>query len=141
MPKSLPMLLLVVLAGCDTLFGSSPAVPEIEVTTDRAVYGSGEKVMFTVTNSGREPVYIPKCGAQIAHAIQKDIAQQWTDRYFPFTCHGTYVMSRLEPGGSLQSDAQTLGETGRFRIRVSGFVKPESNSRHDVGYSNDFRWE
>lgn len=142
MAKSLSVLLLL-LAGCSSPFGSS--APDLRVRTDREEYVTSPiafvtGIEYTVTNQGDETIYLPRCGDQLSVAVDRRQDGEWRQAHSGI-CQANQVMSAiaLEAGESTRS-ILGVGGTGRFRIRVRASPSAELD-RYEQGVSNDFTVE
>jgi len=143
MKKFLSALPLLLLAGCTSSLGSSG--PELQVRTEQEEYvaspiSSVSPVGFTVTNDGDESIYLPRCGEQVAVAVDRRDGGDWRQAYSGI-CQAIYEASPLElkPGESVRS-VVSVGAAGRYRIRVRATASPGAE-RFDEAVSNAFTVE
>ena len=143
MKRILSALPLVFLAACTSPFGSS--APELQVRTDQEEYvahpiGFISPVGFTVKNEGDASIYLPRCGDQVTVAVDRREGGEWRQAYSGI-CPAVNVSSPLElkPGESVRS-VVSVGEPGRYRIRVRSADSPGSE-RFDEAVSNPFTVE
>ena len=143
MKKFLSALPLVFLAACASPMESSG--PELQVRTEQEEYvanpiSSISSIGFSVTNEGDESIYLPRCGDQVSVAVDRREGGDWRQAYGGF-CQAIYQSSPLElkPGESVRS-VVTVGEAGRYRIRVRAAASLESE-RSDEAVSNAFTVE
>jgi hypothetical protein len=143
MKRFLSALPLLFLAACTSPLGSGG--PELQVRTEQEEYVSNpitsvSSVGFTVTNDGDESIYLPRCGEQVTVAIDRRDGGDWRQAYSGI-CQAIYQATPLElkPGESVRS-VVSVGEAGRYRIRVRAAASPESE-RFDEAVSNAFTVE
>jgi hypothetical protein len=144
MKKILSALPLVFLAACSSPFGSGG--PELKVRTEQEEYvavpiGFINPVGFTVKNEGDESIYLPHCGEVIV-AVDRREGGDWRQAYGGGgLCQAINTSGPLEvqPGDSVRS-VVSVGEPGRYRIRVRATDSPSSSRFHET-VSNTFTVE
>lgn len=113
--------LLTVVLACDLFTGTSSGV---NVATDRLAYvlspdSQVTTVEFTVENTGRATVEIPRCGPHLAVFVDLRVSGYWLERdRFGVICPSIYDMTMLAlaPGERAQSTISLA--PGAFRLRV-----------------------
>jgi hypothetical protein len=107
-------------AACSDASGPAGA---IRVRTDATGYrlpgdGSGVSVGFTVSNTGSEPVVVASCGGSSVDAIiDRREGGAWVELA---SCGNLpiYALPRVLAPGEVVDWETSVGETGRYRLRV-----------------------
>lgn len=143
MKRILSALPLVILAACTSPFGSGG--PALQVRSEQEEYvahpiSSVSSVGFTVKNEGDESLYLPRCGDEVSVAVDRREGGDWRQAYSGI-CQALSLSSPLElkPGESVRS-VVSVGEAGRYRIRVRAPASLGSERFHEA-VSNAFTVE
>jgi hypothetical protein len=143
MKSILSVLPLVFLAACTSPFGSGGSGLEVRTEQDEYVaapLSSVSNVGFTVKNEGAESIYLPRCGEQVAVAVDRREGGDWRQVHSSI-CQAVNVSTpvELKPGESVRS-VVNVGAPGRFRIRVRAADSPDAE-RYEESVSNAFTVE
>lgn len=107
MPRLLPLLLLILLAGTGCLFGLS-------ATTDRERYSVGDEGLATFRNDGRAEAFVEGCST---FAFEQLVAGTWTFRFPAVVCVWEGFARQLAPGERLVEPLHVPTEPGVWRLR------------------------
>ena len=120
--RCLALFFVVASAGaCDTAAPSTPLVPTVTVTTDRAAYRSGDAAVFTVHNVSSDTLYASLCDS----IIERATGPSWS-RHDSIVCGASSPNDNYPialPGGT--AEVELAGHfvrdlaPGTFRLRLS----------------------
>jgi hypothetical protein len=136
--RSLVLLVLVFLAGCDFRATGPSDTEAPALQTVQSSYSVGEAPEVTLKSETPQSTFLPSCGGRAVLSVQKREDGSW-ESYYAARCLALYtVVFETEVESGEQWKTQKIRDAGTYRIRQR--VKQGSNDPQ-VLFSNEFEVE
>lgn len=124
----------LVFLGCDST-GAPQTSEDISIEPERKQYtlDPEAQVDFTGINISDRTLYLPVCGPDLTFIVERHEGGTW-EHYSGGLCPAIYAMGyrrAVEPGASFRMAAR-IGETGRYRVRLSYKSNRKAEEAQDV---------